>query len=168
LQSRLIVTGVDDEGRSVFVSDALTSDRLVTDGYTRNLLWQALEVPTPVTAESGPGDAAVIPPPPAGYDYLVVSFAPDSSWDYEAGYARILAESGAADSVNPADPPGMHTTDTIDIVTVISGEIYLLVEGGEKLLRRGDTIVQRGTKHAWQNRSHQPCVITALHVSATR
>ena len=54
-QSRLIVTGLDADGRSTFVSDGPTTDRLVADGYTRNHLWQATEVPTPVMAPNGPG-----------------------------------------------------------------------------------------------------------------
>jgi len=167
-ESRLIVTGLDADGRSIFVSDGPTTDRLVADGYTRNHLWQATEVPTPVMAPNGPGDASIIPPPPAGYNYVITAFAPDSQWDYEGGYARILAESGAADAVDPTDAPGMHTTDTIDIVTVISGEACVLLETGETTMRQGDTIVQRGTKHAWRNRTDDPCVVSAVHVSVVR
>ena len=167
-QSRLIVTGLDADGRSIFVSDGPTTDRLVADGYTRNHLWQATEVPTPVMAPNGPGDASIIPPPPAGYNYVITAFAPDSEWDYEGGYARILAESGAGDAVDPTDAPGMHTTDTIDIVTVISGEACVLLDIGETTMRQGDTIVQRGTKHAWRNRTDRPCVVSAVHVSVIR
>lgn len=166
MHARLIVTSADADGRSTFVSDQLSEDRLVADGYTRNQLWQGLEVPTPVTAPNGPGDASVIPPPSNGYGYDITAFAPDSTWDYEAGYARMLAASGV--DPDPNDKPGMHTTDTIDIVTVISGEIFILLEEGEKLMQPGDTIVIRGVKHAWSNRGSVPCVISAVHVSATR
>ncbi|KQS64269.1 cupin domain-containing protein [Modestobacter sp. Leaf380] len=168
VQSRLIVTGLDEDGRSTFVSDGPTTDRLVADGYTRNHLWQAVEVPTPTTAPTGPGGADVIPPPPAGLNYVITAFAPDSEWDYEGGYARILAESGAGGAVDPDDAPGMHTTDTIDIVTVISGEACVLLDTGETTMRVGDTIIQRGTKHAWRNRTTEPCVVSAVHVSARR
>ncbi|MCJ1674576.1 nuclear transport factor 2 family protein [Rathayibacter sp. VKM Ac-2929] len=166
LRSRLIVTGVDGDGRSVFLSDEPTTDRLVGDGYTRNQLWQGLSVPTPVTAPNGPGDASVIPPPPNGYGYDITAFAPDSEWDYQAGYARLLAQSGVVPE--PGDAPGMHITDTIDIVSVMYGEVHLLVDAGEKLLQAGDTTVIRGVKHAWSNRSDRPCVISAVHVSAVR
>ena len=40
------------------------------------------------------GDKAVIPPPPAGYTYVITTFPPDSEWDYEAGHARVLGEAG--------------------------------------------------------------------------
>ena len=52
----------------------------------------------------------------------------------------------------------MHTTDTIDIVTVISGEACVLLDTGETTMRQGDTIVQRGTKHAWHNRTDSPAL----------
>ena len=110
----------------------------------------------------------MIPPPPAGFNYVITAFAPDSAWDYEGGYARILAESGAGDAVSADDAPGMHTTDTIDIVTVISGEVSMLLETGETTMRAGDTIIQRGTKHAWRNRTDDICVVAAVHVAATR
>lgn len=74
----------------------------------------------------------------------------------------------AGDSVGKGDVPGMHTTDTVDIVTVISGEIWALVETGETLMKQGDTLMQRGTKHAWRNRSDSDCTIGALHMSVTR
>jgi quercetin dioxygenase-like cupin family protein len=62
----------------------------------------------------------------------------------------------------------MHTTDTIDIVTVISGEAIVLLDTGETTMRQGDTIVQRGTKHAWRNRADKPCVVSAVHISVIR
>ena len=47
------------------------------------------------------------------------------------------------------DPPGMHTTDTIDYAYVASGEIWLeLDDGAETLVRAGDFVTQDGTRHA--------------------
>jgi hypothetical protein len=167
-RARRVVVGLDENGRSTFVSDGDTESRLATEAYTRNVIWQATEVPTPVMAESGLTEDAPIPPPPRGYSYNITVFPPDSEWDYEAGYAKALKESGAADSVSEDDIPGMHTTETVDIVTVISGEIWALVETDETLLKAGDSLVQRGTKHAWRNRSDAPCTIAALQVSVIR
>jgi len=167
-RARRIIVGLDNDGRSTFVGDEMTATRVATDAYTINQIWQATTVPTPVMAENALREKAVIPPPPRGYTYVITTFPPDSSWDYEAGYAKALAEAGAGDSVGKDDVPGMHTTDTVDIVTVISGEIWALVETGETLMMQGDTLVQRGTKHAWRNRSGSDCTIAALHMSVTR
>jgi uncharacterized cupin superfamily protein len=113
-------------------------------------------------------DAATIPPPPTGYYYDISTFPPDSEWDVEAGYAQALAEAGVDGPAGEDAVPGMHQTDSIDVVTVISGEIWAVVETGETLMKPGDTIIQRGTRHAWRNRSDAPCTVAALHISVVR
>ena len=51
----------------------------------------------------------------------------------------------------------MHTTDTVDIDVVISGEVDLeLDDGSEVHLRPGDCVIQNGTRHAWRNRTSEP------------
>jgi quercetin dioxygenase-like cupin family protein len=60
----------------------------------------------------------------------------------------------------------MHKTDTIDYAIVVSGEIYAVMEKGEVLLRAGDSLIQRGTNHAWSNRTEEPCVVAFVMVSA--
>jgi quercetin dioxygenase-like cupin family protein len=60
----------------------------------------------------------------------------------------------------------MHKTDTVDYAIVISGEIYAVMEKGEVLLHPGDSLIQRGTNHAWSNRTEQPCVVAFVMVSA--
>jgi quercetin dioxygenase-like cupin family protein len=62
---------------------------------------------------------------------------------------------------------GMHRTQTLDFVQVISGEIHLVLSGGEeRKLGPGDAVVQRGATHAWENRSDQPCVLSAVMLNA--
>ncbi len=166
-RARRVVIGLDDEGRSTIVSDGPTETRLITDAFARNDLWQATEVPTPALAENTLGSTAVIPPPPRGYTYNLTTFPPDSEWDYEAGYTRALAEAAAGDTAVEGEP-GMHTTETVDIVTILSGELWAILETGETLLKPGDTLVQRGTKHAWRNRGEVPATMCAIQIAATR
>jgi mannose-6-phosphate isomerase-like protein (cupin superfamily) len=65
------------------------------------------------------------------------------------------------------DNPGMHTTDTIDSVVVLSGEVWLeLDEGAEVHLQPGDCLVQNGTRHAWRNRGTEPCMLAYVMVGA--
>ena len=174
MRARRILVGVDQMGRSTIVSDGLVETRLATPGFTRHVIWGADTVPTPVMAENAVTEAATIPPPPAGYYCDISTFPPDSEWDYDGGYAAALAQAGVADGDagksghDPKSAPGMHRTDSIDIVTVISGEIWAVVETGETLVRAGDTVVQRGTWHAWRNRSQAPCTVMAVHVSVVR
>ena len=63
----------------------------------------------------------------------------------------------------------MHTTDSVDFDFVVSGEVYLELDNGEEvLLRPGDSVVQNGTRHRWNNRSDQPCTIVVAIVGAPR
>ncbi|KAG5654986.1 hypothetical protein KAF25_011017 [Fusarium avenaceum] len=55
-------------------------------------------------------------------------------------------------------PPGalspMHRTISLDYGVVLEGEIELILDSGEKrIMKRGDISIQRGTNHAWKNRS---------------
>lgn len=47
----------------------------------------------------------------------------------------------------------MHRTETVDYGIVLAGEVYLVLEREEALLRAGDVVVQCGTNHAWHNRA---------------
>ena len=61
----------------------------------------------------------------------------------------------------------MHQTNTLDYIVILSGEIYLIVDEEETLLQAGDIVVQRGTNHAWSNRSDLPCIQLAVLLDAT-
>jgi quercetin dioxygenase-like cupin family protein len=62
--------------------------------------------------------------------------------------------------------PGMHKTNTLDYAVVLSGEIYAVMDEDEVLLNAGDCLIQRGTNHAWSNRTDQPCRIAFVLVDA--
>jgi len=62
---------------------------------------------------------------------------------------------------------GMHTTQTVDFDVILSGEIWLeLDDGKEVLLKAGDCVVQNGTRHAWHNRSDEPCTFAVTLLAA--
>jgi quercetin dioxygenase-like cupin family protein len=60
----------------------------------------------------------------------------------------------------------MHRTESIDYGIVLQGEMTLILEEGETLVRAGDIVVQRGTNHAWANRSGRLCRIALIGVDA--
>jgi uncharacterized cupin superfamily protein len=76
---------------------------------------------------------------------------------------------GPAPNVNPrAVSPGAGMTDlwvferrarTLDLCLALEGSITLVLDTTEVSLAAGDVVVQRGTNHAWSNRSSRPCVI---------
>ena len=66
-----------------------------------------------------------------------------------------------------ADNPGMHTTQTIDVDVVLSGEIWMEVDGGVTVhLKQGDVVIQNGTRHRWENRTQQDTVVLSVLVGA--
>jgi quercetin dioxygenase-like cupin family protein len=60
----------------------------------------------------------------------------------------------------------MHRTKTLDYAVVIEGEIVLVLEDSEVTLRQGEVVVQRGTNHAWENRSDKMTRMAFFHVDA--
>jgi len=60
----------------------------------------------------------------------------------------------------------MHRTRTLDYVVVIEGEVTLILEDSEVLLGKADVVVQRGTNHAWENRSEQTARLAFFHIDA--
>ena len=79
--------------------------------------------------------------------------------DDGTGRAAALDKTGARH-------PGFHKTASVDYAIVLSGEIYALMDEGETLLKQGDVLVQRGTNHAWSNRSDAPAVLAFVLIGA--
>lgn len=104
-------------------------------------------------------------PPAGGSACYVVTFPPDESFRGKVGakeVAAYFATMGApqASTFSAAAPhPYMQKTRTLDFCLVLDGEITLVLDTEEVQLKTGDTVVQRGTNHAWSNRSNRPCVI---------
>jgi uncharacterized cupin superfamily protein len=68
-------------------------------------------------------------------------------------------------TIEGIEADGFHTTQTVDYVMVLEGEIALELDTGEVMLGPGDCVVQRGTRHAWRNRSDGPVKMVAVMVS---
>ncbi|HKW95141.1 MAG TPA: cupin domain-containing protein [Methylomirabilota bacterium] len=168
---RRIVTGHDARGRSMIVSDGPSPHVLTLPGrpdFALTNLWVTHSAPA---SNAGNADAAarpvVLEPPHRGAIFRVVEFPPDRAaggFDRKAAFAAM----GADHAMDPSASrhPGMHKTDTVDFALVLSGEIWALMDEGETSMRAGDTLVQRGTNHAWSNRSDQPCLVAFILVSA--
>ncbi len=63
--------------------------------------------------------------------------------------------------------PSMHRTDTLDFITCVRGEIFLVTDNDEVLMQSGDTVIIRGSNHAWSNRSDAPCLLVGTMIDAT-
>jgi uncharacterized cupin superfamily protein len=63
--------------------------------------------------------------------------------------------------------PLMHRTETIDYAIVLSGEITMVLDDQDVLLKAGDIAVQCGTSHAWSNRSNAPAIVAFVLIDGT-
>ncbi len=101
-------------------------------------------------------------------------FASSSIRPTPSGSPRIAREealpddSGRAEATDRNNPrhAGFHKTATIDYAIVLSGEIYAMMDEGEVLLKAGDVLIQRGTNHAWSNRTNEPAVVAFVLIDA--
>jgi len=66
------------------------------------------------------------------------------------------------------DSPGFHTTDRVDYPVLLDGELVLVLDDEERVLVPGNCVVQRGTRHAWHNRSGRPALIMYVLLGAHR
>jgi quercetin dioxygenase-like cupin family protein len=62
--------------------------------------------------------------------------------------------------------PWMHMTETIDYAIILEGEVVLITDTGETVVRQGDVVVQQGANHAWQNRSGKLCRMAVVMIDS--
>ena len=162
-QARVVVTGFSPEGKSKVISDANGPVRFPAPVATSTIAWESVTVPVVLGEDKGPSPDWYLPPV-GGLRVFIVSFAPDSALD-EAGRREHLSSTGLEQAGDTRDL-GFHTTPTVDVLTVVKGEIYCLLDEEEVLLKQGDTLVQRATPHSWSNRTDDVVLACAVMVSA--
>jgi naringenin degradation protein FdeH len=172
-QFRRVVTGHNAAGRSIFVSDGATPhvfSRTKGSAIVHEL-WETAGTP----ADNRGNDDAIkrghrLPPPKNGSVFRVIEYPPDSERLAAIAHEEKLPDDGsgraAASDRNSPRHPGFHKTATIDYAIVLSGEIYAMMDEGEVLLRAGDVLIQRGTNHAWSNRTSENAVVAFVLIDA--
>lgn len=171
MQQRRVVTGHSPDGKSIISFDDKGTN--VThipswEGLYVTELWVTSEMPID---NGGDDDRALRPmkhdPDPSGTIFRLVEIPPESKTSFNS--SGIFTELGSTNKPSEADSnrhPTMHKTNSVDYLVVISGEMTMEMEQGETLLKQGDCIVQRGTNHAWVNKSDKPCLLAAILVDA--
>jgi uncharacterized cupin superfamily protein len=144
--ARRVVTGHDANGKSVVLCDGMppnVRDKGTDVDFIE--IWNTSATPAPIEAtEPEPTDGPLrVPPAPLGTKIRLNDFYP--------GHIKKLPP--RADGRHPM----MHRTRSIDYGIVLEGEIYMILDDSEVLLKAGDIVVQRGTDHAWENRSDRVC-----------
>jgi len=163
---RRIVTGNDAEGRSSIVEDGPPPAVITVPerpGYVVSNVWVTGETPAAIDRPDASTAHQGILPPGNGTILRVIEYPPEpeSRAEFEE-MARATFRAIYPDVAHdPDDAPhaGMHKTETVDYAIILSGEITAVMDEGETVMKAGDILVQRGTNHAWANRSGKPCRI---------
>ncbi len=141
---RRIVTAHDAKGQSTiwFDSDA-SNHKFPSEKISSTLMWSTETIPTDIFAKADEGQRILgSAPPPGGSRFTMMEF-------------------------QPGNEANLHRTDTIDYVICIEGEIDMFLDETEFVtLKAGDVLIQRGTNHAWANRSDKPCRLAVVLLDA--
>ena len=147
---RRVVTGHDAQGKSVVLSDGMPPQDLPMRGAAIGAdfieVWNTSEVVPKLTSQ--PADEPTLRPftimPPSGHLIRLIDIYPPSM----GGHRTV-----------------MHRTRTLDYAIVIEGEIVLVLDDSEVVLGPGEVVVQRGTDHAWENRTDAVTRMAFFHVA---
>lgn len=148
---RRVVTGHDANGKSVVLSDGPPPQHHPMHGPSVGAdfveIWsspRAVPLLTPREARE-PNERPFTIMPASGHLLRIIDIYP--------------AREGGKRTV-------MHRTSTLDYAVVIEGEVVLVLDDSEVTLRQSDVVVQRGTDHAWENRSDRRARIAFFHIDA--
>jgi quercetin dioxygenase-like cupin family protein len=165
--ARRIVCLDREAGKSCLISDGPSPDVRIDParpGYCSQRLWVTDGTPAKIVFESL-HLPHTIEPPPNGSVLNVVTFPPDSAWKGKVGAREVEAffrsmGSPQASTYSPQAPhPYMQKTRALEFAIVLEGEIVLVLDTQEVVVKKGEFVVQRGTNHAWSNRTNAPAVL---------
>jgi hypothetical protein len=172
---RRIITEEGTDGRARIVADGPSpSVKTVAErpGYRITNLWRTTPSPPPIGEPDAIAQHQGLGPMKGGTVLRVVDYPPESGDAAErkrqqaASFGQLFKD--AEHRLESAKHPGMHRTDTIDYAIVLEGEIVAILDEHETVMKAGDIMIQRGTAHAWANRSAKPARIAFVLVDATR
>ena len=161
---RRLVTVDDERGRSRAIEDGAAPDvhrDPARPGFSSTLIWATDRTPASAAKPRSPHKML---PPPGGSVCRIVAIPPDDSYG-KVGAAQVRAffEAVGAPQASCYSAKAPHVyrqqTRTLDFCLVLEGSITLVLDTEEVQLSAGDTVVQRGTRHAWSNRSGRMCIL---------
>jgi mannose-6-phosphate isomerase-like protein (cupin superfamily) len=162
-----VVTGHNADGKAIVTHEGAPPTILSLESIPGTVFYELWSTnSTPVIVDNGIDPTLqplCLPPPAGGTRVRIVDIPPDTQEFLRDGSKAMKAAFGeigdvsastvAADSPHPL----MHRTESVDYGFVLSGEIVLVLDTEERLLRQGDVVIQRGTNHAWANRGAVTC-----------
>ena len=171
---RRIVTGHDPEGNAIIQEDGPPPRVQRIGGEIGPIfyeVWNTRETPARIDRASGEPaeDGITLAPPKNGTRIRVLDIPPEDSRiaeltpeEAQAHFAEVGAGGASSHAASGSRHAFMHRTETVDCGIVLEGELTLIVDKGETVVRAGDIVIQRGTNHGWANRSGRNCRIAFI------
>jgi quercetin dioxygenase-like cupin family protein len=142
---RRIITGHKGEVAQVLIDSAASNAKYPAPGTVSTLIWSTDSSPAKISGGTDAEDMGArilgTAPPKNGTRFAVIDFPPGNT-------------------------PHMHRTETIDYVIVLEGEIEMDMDESTVKMKAGEIMVQRGTNHAWANRSNARARIAFVLIDA--
>ncbi len=166
-QVRRIVTGHNAAGQSVIAEDSMVAP---VQPFGLTDFWQTNTVPAPLDVDGRPSECR-LEPPAGGTLFRFFEIVPQPSGMTPEQAEQRMAKAFAALSASHCRRdtrrhPLMHTTQTVDYIIVLRGNVTLLLDEGEVALKPFDVVIQRGTNHSWVNQGPEPALLMAVLVDA--
>ena len=165
---RRVITGHDEHGKAIVLEDGLAPAVRTNPhrpGHISVDLWKTSASPV-VLSRAEPDPTAgpkQLHPLPRGTVFRISEIAPETEAirNMDAAQAKAVFQAMGNEKASTFGQnqrhPFMHRTETIDYAVVLEGEIVMLLDDQDVHLKAGDVVIQRGTNHAWSNRSGKPC-----------
>jgi len=172
---RRVVTGNDTHGRSTVVIDGMATNVKQSPqrpGVVINNLWMTDSMPAKTAGDDAGARLAKLEPVESGTNFRIVEFPPEKDYigKVSAEDARkAFGDMGGAHAIVGGEKPKhpfMHRTKTLDYAIILEGEVVLMLDDGETLMKAGDVCIQRATNHVWSNRSDKPCKIAFILIDS--
>lgn len=173
---RRIITKNDNEGKSYIVSDSITNIEIplpeLDERFKFYNLWTTNTMPVTLNNDDPVKDTYVSTSPVQnGSMFRIVNYPPEKvlldKINKMSKSELIAFEKKIGIKLSLCGKhPLMHMTNSIDFGIVLTGEIYLVLDKEEVLLKPTDTVIQRGTLHAWSNRSDKDCLMAYVLLDA--
>lgn len=170
-----VVTGHDENGNAIILENGplnTVMDLEAIPGTKFHEVWNTSDTPALITnTQTDPTiGPVVLPPMKSGTRIRFVDIPPDTEEFLTHGKGNMkdmflkVGDEGASTVKEDSPHPLMHRTESVDYGILIEGELTLIVDKGEAILKPGSVVVQRGTNHAWANRSGKMCRILFILV----
>ena len=169
---RRVVTGHDEEGKSIVVLDGPPAQSIGEDVGGLFELWNTdgnlINTKDRIDRAD---DEILLSPPKNGskFRYFQINPTPE-------GVPMDVLQNMAADAfekigashhrIDTSKHPAMHKTDTIDYIILLEGDVTLILDKQEVDIKPHDVVVQRGTNHAWVNNGDEPALLIAVLIDS--